>query len=58
MATKQSNLVDRYRNSRSVQVFVIFEVLTAVTIKHAVFWDIKATGNILRLRHRTQQVNA
>jgi hypothetical protein len=31
------------------------EVFTAVTVKSAVFWDIKAQ---LRLRYRTQPVNA
>jgi hypothetical protein len=39
-----------------------FEVFTAVTMKNAVFWDIKPssyfTGNTLRLRYRAQPVNA
>jgi hypothetical protein len=39
-----------------------FEVLTAVTMTNAVFWDIKPssylTGDTLRLRHRAQPVNA
>jgi hypothetical protein len=39
-----------------------FEVFMAVTMKNAVFWEIKSspylTGNKLRLRYRTQPVNA
>jgi hypothetical protein len=37
-------------------------IFTAVTMKNAVFWDIKPssylTGDTLRLRFRAQQVNA
>jgi hypothetical protein len=45
-----------------VTAFVRFEVFTAVTMKNAVFWDIKTrsylTGNTLRLRYSVQPVNA
>jgi hypothetical protein len=40
---------------------VRFEVFTAVTMKNAVFWDIKLssylTGDTLLLRYRAQPVN-
>jgi hypothetical protein len=39
-----------------------FDVITAVTMKNVVFWDIKnqfnLTGDTLRLRYRVQPVNA
>jgi hypothetical protein len=42
--------------------YVVIEVFTAVTMKNAVFWDIKTqsylTGDTLRLRYRPQPVNA
>jgi hypothetical protein len=42
--------------------YVRFEVFTAVTMKSAVFWDIKPTsyftGDTLRLHYTDQPVNA
>jgi hypothetical protein len=42
--------------------FVRFEVFAAVTMKNAIFWDIKPssyfTGDTLRLHYRVQPVNA
>jgi hypothetical protein len=39
-----------------------FDISVAVTMKNAVFWDIKTssyfTGDILRLRYRVQPVDA
>jgi hypothetical protein len=43
-------------------IYAGFEVFTAVTMKNAVFWDIKPssyiTGDTLRLRYRALAVNA
>jgi hypothetical protein len=49
-------------NRRIFRIYAKFEVFTAVTMKHAVFWDIKPlffffTGSILFLRYRAQPVN-
>jgi hypothetical protein len=51
-----------FDSQRTTQYYVRFEVFTAVTMKNAVFWDIKTqfflTGDILRLLYRAQPVNA
>jgi hypothetical protein len=46
-----------------IQCFIRPEVFTAVTVKNAVFWDIKyissyLTGDTLRLCYIAQSVNA
>jgi hypothetical protein len=47
--------------THSVKKKLRFEVITAVTMMNAVFWDIKPssylTGDTLRLRYRVQPVN-
>jgi hypothetical protein len=44
------------------KIYIRFEVFTAVTMKNAVFWDIKPssyfTGDTLLLHYRVQPVNA
>jgi hypothetical protein len=53
------NLITYLRNRK---YYVRFEVSTAVTMKNAVFWDMKPssyfTGDTLHLRYRVQPVNA
>jgi hypothetical protein len=64
---EDSNAIHQYPSriliwALAEEICVRFEVSAAVTMKNAVFWDIKpssdVTGDILRLRYRAQPVNA
>jgi hypothetical protein len=54
--------IEKKRKQHNYKSLVRFEVFTAVTMKNAVFWDIKPssyfTGDTLRLRYRVKPVNA